>query len=69
MSVGWIIDAGVFDAYHDELASAVKRNGDAVVSLNRPNPPYSLDDTDNSYRKAFPQGSCVVVQFTEKHFE
>ena len=61
MNVGWIIDAGIFDAYHDELASAVKRNGDSVVSLNRPNPPYGWDDANNSYRRAFPKNSCVVA--------
>jgi hypothetical protein len=61
MTVGWLIDAGVFDAYHDELAAAVSRNGHKVVSLNRPNPPYEWDDTGCSYRKAFPAGSCVIT--------
>lgn len=61
MSVGWLIDAVAFDTYHDELASAVKRNGHSVVSVNRPNPPYQWDDTNDAYREAFPPGSCVVT--------
>ena len=61
MTVGWLIDAGVFDAYHDELAAAVTRQGHTVVSINRPNPPYDWDDANSSYRKAFPIGSCVVA--------
>lgn len=40
MTVGWLIDACVFDSYHDELAAAVTRNGHEVVSVNRPNPPF-----------------------------
>lgn len=61
MPVGWLIDADVFDAYHDELAAAVTRNGHTVVSVNRPNPPYLWDDVDCSYRDAFPEGACVVT--------
>lgn len=61
MTVGWLIDAGVFEAYHDELAAAVVRQGHRVASVNRPNPPYSWDDVDCSYRDAFPEGSCVVT--------
>ncbi len=61
LSVNWILDAVAFDSYHDELAAAVKRYGHSVVSLNRPSPPYQWDDTGNSYRKAFPPGSCVVT--------
>lgn len=61
MSVGWLLDATVFDAYHDELAAAIVRNGDIVKSLNRPNPPYGWEDTDNSYRGAFAEKSCVIT--------
>lgn len=61
MTVGWLIDAGIFDAYHDELAAAVTRQGDAVASVNRPNPPYEWDDNGSAYRKAFPKGSCVIA--------
>ncbi|MEO1529156.1 MAG: hypothetical protein AAFX06_27360 [Planctomycetota bacterium] len=61
MSVGWLIDAGVFDSYHDELAAAVTRNGHTVVSINRPNPPYEWDDVHSSYRNAFPKDACVVA--------
>jgi hypothetical protein len=61
MKVGWLIDAGVFDSYHDELAAAVVRNGDIVMSLNRPKPPYGWDDTANSYQNAFAKNSCVVT--------
>lgn len=61
MSVGWLLDASVFDSYHDELADAIVRNGFVVKSINRPNPPYGWDDTDSAYRRAFPDGSCVVT--------
>ena len=61
MSVGWLLDASVFDAYHDELLDAIVRNGFQARSINRPNPPYRWDDTDSSYRKAFPAGACVVT--------
>lgn len=59
--VGWLIDAGVFDSYHDELAAAVTRNRHEVASVNRPNPPYEWDDVRSSYRKAFPRAACVVA--------
>lgn len=61
MSVGWLLDASVFDTYHDELADAIVRNGFEVKSINRPNPPYGWDDTEGAYRKAFPAGACVVT--------
>ncbi len=61
MSVGWLLDASVFATYHDELAGAVVRNGFLVKSINRPNPPYRWDDTQSSYRDAFPAGTCVVA--------
>ena len=60
MTVGWLIDASVFDTYHDELCTAVSQQGYSVVSINRPNPPYGWDDVD-SYRKAFPKGACVIA--------
>ncbi|MEM6692726.1 MAG: ATP-grasp domain-containing protein, partial [Planctomycetota bacterium] len=61
MTVGWLIDAGVFDSYHDELAAAITRNGHEVASINRPNPPYEWDDVRSSYRNAFSEGACVVA--------
>ena len=61
MTVGWLLDASVFDAYHDELAGAIARNGFEVRSINRPDPPYRWDDTGHSYRGAFPIGACVVT--------
>ena len=61
MSVGWLLDASVFDEYHDELADAVVRNGFEARSISRPNPPYRWDDTESAYRKAFPAGACVVT--------
>lgn len=60
-SVGWLIDALAFDYYHDELVAAIDRNGYRAVSVNRPDAPYQWDDARNSYRKAFPPGSCVVT--------
>ncbi len=60
-SVGWLLDATIFTDYHDELVAAILRNGHTVKSLNRPNPPYGWDDTENAYRKAYPAGSCVVT--------
>ena len=61
MNVGWLLDASVFDEYHDELADAIVRNGFEARSINWPNPPYGWDDTESSYRKAFPAGACVVT--------
>ena len=61
MTVGWLIDAGVFPAYHDEFVDAVRRCGHDVVSVGRPDPPYNWDDVDSAYRKAFPRGACVVT--------
>ncbi len=61
MNVGWLLDASVFDTYHDELADAIVRSGFEVRSINRPNPPYGWDDTESAYRNAFPFGSCVVA--------
>ena len=61
MSVGWLLDASVFDEYHDAVADAIVRNGFEARSINRPNPPYGWDDTESAYRKAFPAGACVVT--------
>lgn len=61
MTVGWLIDAGIFDSYFDELAAAVTRNGHVVAAVNRPRPPYEWDDVKSSYRKAFPKDACVIV--------
>jgi hypothetical protein len=61
MNVGWLVDASVFDAYHEDLARAVVRNGQTIQSVNRPNPPYGWSDTGDRYRDAFPPGSCVVT--------
>jgi hypothetical protein len=60
-SVGWLLDATVFEAYHDDLVAAILRNGHVVKSINSPNPPYRWDDTGSSYRGTFPRGSCVVT--------
>lgn len=59
--VGWLLDASVFDGYHDELAAAIVRNGHTVKSLNRPNPPYGWEDNGFAYRTAYPAGACVVT--------
>lgn len=61
MTVNWLLDASVFDTYHDELAAAIERAGHVVRSINRPAPPYLWDDAPNAYRKAFPQDACVIV--------
>lgn len=61
MTVGWLIDADIFDSYHDELAAAVTRHGHEVASVNRPHPPYEWEDVRFAYRKAFPPGACVVA--------
>jgi hypothetical protein len=61
VSVGWLLDASVFDSYHDELADAIVRNGFEVKSINPPNPPYRWDDVGLAYRRAFPAGACVVT--------
>lgn len=57
----WIIDAVAFDSYHDELAAAIVRNGNQVVSVRRPPPPYTWDDVNQAYRKSWPRGACVVT--------
>ncbi len=62
MTVGWLIDASVTDAYHEDLAAAVTRHGHLVASINRPQPPYVWEDVHSAYRKQFPAGACVVVQ-------
>src|SRR5688500_11472813 len=60
-SVNWLLDATVFDAYHDELVAAIQRHGHVAKSLNAPNPPYRWDDVGSAYREAFAPGSCVVT--------
>ncbi len=60
-SVGWVVDAVAFDTYHDELVSAIERQGHRAVSVVRPNPPYQWKDTNYAYRRAFPAGSCVIT--------
>lgn len=59
--VGWLLDANVFDTYHDELVAAIHRAGHLVRSLGRPDPPYGWDDAPEAYRRAFPRNSCVVT--------
>lgn len=61
MNVEWLIDASVFYDSYEELAAAVARQGHTVRLLNRPRPPYGWDDTDGAYRRAFPEGACVVT--------
>ena len=61
MNVGWLLDASVFSTYHDELVTAIHRNGDTARSFNPPNPPYDWDDTSHPYRRAFPRETCVVT--------
>gem|GEM_PF-528286 len=60
-TVGWLLDATVFEAYHDELVAAILRQGHQVKSLNAPSPPYRWDDVGSAYRLAFPPGFCVVT--------
>ena len=61
MQVGWLLDGNLFEDYHDDLVAAIRACGHLSVSLNRPNAPYTWEDTRNAYRKAFPQGACVVT--------
>lgn len=61
MRVGWLIDAEIFESYHDELSRAVRGQGHQVASIRRPKPPYEWDDVDCSYRNAFPPDTCVVT--------
>jgi hypothetical protein len=61
MRVGWLLDAIVFDTYHDEIAAAITRNGDVWQSVRRPDPPYGWEDTGDAYRHAFPDNACVVT--------
>lgn len=59
--VHWLLDANVFHEYHDDLVAAIVRHGDAVESINRPDPPYRWDDAPNRYRDCFPDGACVIT--------
>lgn len=61
MQVGWLLDGNLFEDYHADLVAAIRDSGHFLVSLNRPNAPYSWDDAGNAYRKAFPKGACVVT--------
>jgi hypothetical protein len=61
MNVGWLLDASVFSAYHDDLVAAIHRSGGTARSFNSPNPPYDWDDTSLPYRSAFPREACVVT--------
>ena len=61
MKVGWLIDAEAFPAYADELAAEVSRCGGESVFAARPDAPYSWDDVNSSYRRAFPRETCVVT--------
>jgi len=61
MNVGWLLDAGVFEDYHDELAAAIIRHGYLVKSVRRPRPPYSWDDVTPGYRGVFPKDACVIA--------
>lgn len=61
MNVGWLFDGSVFERYAGEMAEAARLVGVQLVDIHRPQPPYHWDDVDSSYRKAFPQGACVVT--------
>lgn len=61
MQVGWLLDGNLFEDYLDDLVAAIHDCGHLSVALNRPNAPYSWDDTGKAYRKAFPRGACVVT--------
>lgn len=60
-TIGWLIDAEMFDGYRDELVTRIRESGNEVQLVNPPQPPYRWDDIGNPFRRMFPKGSCVVA--------
>ncbi len=61
MNVGWVIDAGLFDHYRDQLIADIRAQGHEVKLIHDPKAGYNWDDEGCSYREAFPQDACAVV--------
>jgi len=61
MNVGWVIDAGLFDHYRDQLIADIRAQGHEVKLINDPKAGYSWDDEGCSYREVFPQDTCAIV--------
>jgi hypothetical protein len=60
MTVNWLLDGQMFDAYRDELANCIRQQGHGLALINAPSPPYRWGDVGDAYRNAFPEDSCVV---------
>ncbi|QDU41832.1 hypothetical protein Mal52_02860 [Symmachiella dynata] len=61
MNVGWVIDAGLFDHYRDQLIADIRAQGHEVKLIHDPKAGYNWDDEGCSYREIFPQDACAVV--------
>jgi hypothetical protein len=61
VKVGWLIDGEMFDDYRDELVARIRAQGHDVQLALGPQPPYRWEDAGCSYRKAYPDGACVVA--------
>lgn len=60
MNVGWLIDAGMFEGYRDELVAAIRNQGHDAKLIQAPSPPFRWDDVGCSYRDTFPKDACVI---------
>jgi hypothetical protein len=61
MSVGWLIDAEMFESYRDELVASIRAQGYEARLVHPPRPPYRWDDAGCGYRATFPKEACVVA--------
>src|SRR5690349_20510815 len=61
MTVGWLIDAEMFESYRDDLVACIRAQGHEARLIRAPRPPYRWDDVGCSYRETFPKDSCVVA--------
>lgn len=60
-SVGWLLDADMFDAYRDELVAAIREQGHEAKFIRAPAPPFRWEDIGCSYRETFPEDACVIM--------
>ena len=61
MSVGWLLDAEMFDHYRESLVGAIKGQGHRVELVTAPSPPYRWDDVGPQWLEVYPEGDCVVT--------
>lgn len=61
MTAKWLLDRTMFIEYFDEFVAAIRAIGGEVAAVAPPRPPYTWDDVNDSFRRSYSHGDCVVA--------